>query len=174
MVTLRRLALLGVLLTLAHAACGDDDGGGADNDGGAAPASDGTDGGAADDDGSGAVGVCDDLGPDAYLTVELTGDVTESIDWAPEEMDCSGSAVTALTLGWSNDDLDVSLRDIDVATGETGTGLSGSLLVNAGPASYSGDTCTLAITTNEQVTSSSTSWRAPRRAATSPRSAATA
>jgi hypothetical protein len=84
-----------------------------------------------------------------HIAVELSGDVNESIDTTLPLGECGGSAVTALTLAWPVDEVELLLRQIPLELGTTGTGLSGQLNINVGPSTSYGATCSIDISTNE-------------------------
>lgn len=166
MPTRTRLGALCFGLALFVSACGGDGGGdGAGPDdaaaGGPAAASPtgggdataGSDGGGSDGGGSGS---CDtDFGPDAYLRADLTGEVTQAVDWTSADVDCGGAAFSdALSLTWEGPGLTFQMSDITPGSPGTGTGIPGVLVVLVGdqnPIGYSSDVegCTFDITTND-------------------------
>jgi hypothetical protein len=98
-------------------------------------------------------------GPDAYLRAELTGAVTETIDWSSSGTECGGSAFGGdIHLSWSHDisaarELQIGLDRLTPDDG-MGTGLPARLTINivgADAASYIGaaEGCVVTITRNE-------------------------
>jgi hypothetical protein len=112
--------------------------------------------GATTDPDAGGAGSCDtDFGLDAYLRADLTGGVTETVDWTSADVDCGGSAFSdTLALTWEGPGLAFQASGITPGPEGTGTGIPGDLLILVGdedPIGYRSnvDGCTFDITTNE-------------------------
>lgn len=141
-----RSLVIGVLSLLTAAGCG-----GSDDSSGTGGA-----GGSAGSGGSGGQTLCEQLGPNAYVKVELSGAVTQSIDWKPADMTCGGSVLNSVSLGWVSGDLELLITGIALAAGQTGSG-TGKLSINAGDTSYAtdADACSFDISKNEEVSQNS-------------------
>lgn len=152
-----RLGALCLGIVLFGSACG----GGADPDAGTDPTADPGGGNVATDDAPSSAPEGDFCpGPDAYLRGQLTGTVTETLDWRSSAMECGGSAFDAdIHLGWSHDIsadllLQIGLDRLTPDSNGLGTSLPARLTINVvgtDNASYVGaaDGCVVTITRNE-------------------------